>query len=93
MNSRRFTRHLAGYGAAAAIIAMGALTAACGGNGPSNPTSTTTTTTTTTSSSATAPPPASPTQKGVAPSGGNSFAPNPQLTPPSVYQNPHAHPG
>jgi hypothetical protein len=53
---------------------MGVLTAACGGNGGQSPSSTTTTTTTTTTS-------ATPTEKGISPTGGNLFTPPVTATP------------
>jgi hypothetical protein len=101
MTAHRLARHVAGFSGAVALIAIGGLTAACGNNATNNPTTTTTTTTaTTTSAAATAPPPVSPTQNNLSPSGPNSFAPNPNDTPPPVYmpprtyqnpyQNPHA---
>jgi hypothetical protein len=70
---------------------MGGLTAACGGGGTNAPSSTTTTTTTTPTTSLICclPPPASPTEKNINPTGGNQFTPNPDLTAPPVYQNPH----
>jgi hypothetical protein len=62
----------------AALIAMGAVIAACGNTGnQAPPTSTTTTTTSPPSSSA----PASPTEKSINPSGGNLFTPPVHATP------------
>lgn len=61
----------------AALIAMGAIVAACGNGGnqaPPAPTTSTTMTSTTTSTTTT-PPPASPTEKGISPTGGNLFSP------------------
>lgn len=72
MSSRLFTRRLAAIAGGIAIVAMGAITAACGNNGTPSPSSTTTTTTTTTTS-------VSPTQNNFG-SGGNLFTP-PALSP------------
>ncbi|MGX9674211.1 hypothetical protein [Mycobacterium sp. HM-7] len=73
---------------AVAVVALGVLTTACGGNQspPGNTTSTTTTTTTT------SPVSVSPTQKSIDPSGPNSFtpsvlAPPPQTALPGVHHN------
>jgi hypothetical protein len=64
----------------AALIAMGAVIAACGNGGNQAPPAPTTTPTTTT-----APPPssapASPTEKSISPSGGNLFTPPVHATP------------
>jgi hypothetical protein len=65
MTSRLTRRVAAGLGVAA-FISMGALTA-CGGSESTSPSSTTTTTTTA--------PSVSPTEKGLSPTGGNSFSP------------------
>jgi hypothetical protein len=104
MRARRFARHFAGYTGAVALIAIGVLTAACGNNATNNPTTATTTTTTTTtiatttSAAATAPPRVAPTQNNLTPNSPNSFAPNPNDTPPPaympppVYQNPFVGP-
>jgi hypothetical protein len=91
MRARRFARHFAGYTGAVALITIGGLTAACGNNDTKNPTTATTTTTTiatTTSAAATAPPPVAPTQNKLTPNGPNSFAPNPNDTPPPAYLPP-----
>jgi hypothetical protein len=94
MRPRRFARHFAGYTGAVALIAIGGLNAACGNNATNNPTTATTTTTTTTtiatttSAAATAPPPVAPTQNNVNPTGANSFAPNPNETPPPAFMPP-----
>lgn len=53
----------------AALIAMGAIVAACGNSGNQAPPAPTTTSTTT------APPSASPTEKNISPTGGNLFSP------------------
>jgi hypothetical protein len=94
MRARRLARHFAGYTGAVALIAIGGLTAGCGNNATNNPTTATTTTTTTTtigtttSAAATAPPPVAPTQNNLNPNGANSFAPNPNDTPPPAYLPP-----
>jgi hypothetical protein len=62
----RLTRRVAAGLGVAAFISMGALTA-CGGSESTSPSSTTTTTTTA--------PSVSPTEKGLSPTGGNSFSP------------------
>jgi hypothetical protein len=88
---RRFARHLAGFTGAVALVVIGGLSVACGSNATNNPTTTTTTPTTTaaaTSVPATAPPLVSPTQNRVSPSGPNSFAPNPNDSPPPAYMPP-----
>ena len=74
MKSPLSRRVAAGLGVAA-LISMGALTA-CGGGESSGPSSTTTTTTTAPSTSV------SPTEKGLNPTGGNSFSP-PVKAPPA----------
>jgi hypothetical protein len=90
MRARRFARHFACYTGAVALIAIGGLTAACGHNATNNPTTATTTTTiaTTTSAAATAPPPVAPTQNNLNPTAANSFAPNPNDTPPPAFMPP-----
>jgi hypothetical protein len=55
----------------AALIAMGAIVAACGNDGNQAPAPTTTSTTTT----PTTQPSASPTEKDISPTGGNLFSP------------------
>jgi hypothetical protein len=80
MSSRSLTRRIAAAGGIAAIISLGALTAACGSDeskeGPSS--STTTETTTTTTTPATTAPSASPTEKAprLDPNGPNPFSPS-----------------
>lgn len=67
----------------AALIAMGAVIAACGNAGNQAPPVSTTTTTTTTATT-TPPPsstPASPTEKSISPGGGNLFTPPVHATP------------
>jgi hypothetical protein len=71
------------------LIAIGALATACGTSGQQAPSTTSTTTTTTTPSSAA---PASPTEKGVSPTGGNLFTPG--VTAPAAPNVPGGqHPG
>jgi hypothetical protein len=84
MKSDRLTRRLALVAGGGAIIAMGALTAGCGGNEAPSPSSTTTT-------SSVAP---SPTEKSINPTGGNSFTP-PVKAPPAQTVQPgdHQHTG
>ena len=62
----------------AALIAMGAVIAACGNAGNQAPPVSTTTTTTTPPPSST---PAAPTEKSISPSGGNLFTPPVHATP------------
>ena len=73
MTGRLTRRAAAGLGIAA-LLSMGALTA-CGGGESGGPSSTTSTTTTT------AP---SPTEKGLNPTGGNSFTPSVKAPPPAT---------
>ena len=80
MNSDRVWRRVAAVLGGAALIAMGAVIAACGNAGNQAPPASTTTSTTTT----TPPPsstPASPTEKSISPSGGNLFTPPVHATP------------
>jgi hypothetical protein len=87
MKSDRMARRLALVAGGSAIIAMGALTAGCGGNQSPSPSSTTTTTTTT----SVAP---SPTEKSINPSAGNSFTPPVKAPPaPTVQPGDHQHTG
>ncbi len=78
MRSRR-VRCLAAVAGTSALIAMGGLTAACGGKGEEQPSTTTTTTTTTTT-----PPPVSSTQNDINPGGPNLFTPTPVEPAPTV---------
>jgi len=80
MTSGRLARRLALVAGGSAIIAMGALTAGCGGKEAPAPSSTTTTTTTS----------VSPTEKQVNPTGGNSFTP-PGYAPPAPTAPPGNH--
>jgi hypothetical protein len=74
------------------LIALGALTAACGSSGNPAPSSTTTTTTTTTTTGPPSSAPVSPTEKSVDPSGGNLFTPK-VVAPPAAGVPPGQHPG
>src|ERR1700739_4454556 len=78
-------RCLAAVAGTGALIAMGGLTAACGGKGEEKPSTTTTTTTsTTTTSPTTTPPPVSSTQNTINPGGPNLFTPTPVGPAPTV---------
>jgi hypothetical protein len=84
MDPRLLSRRLAAISGVSVIIAMGAMTAACGKEAKA-PETTTTTTTTTTSAPA-------PSEKSINPTGGNLFTPPVQATPaPGV--SPGQHPG
>jgi hypothetical protein len=86
MNIGRVSRRVT-IASGSLLIAIGALATACGTSGQQAP-STTTTTTTTPSSAA----PASPTEKGVSPTGGNLFTPG--VTAPAAPNVPGGqHPG
>ncbi len=92
MDTRFSGRRLAAISGLCAVIAMGAMTAACAKEEKAPETTTTTTTTTTTpaTTGAGAPPP--PTEKSINPTGGNLFTPPVQATPaPNVP--PGQHPG
>jgi hypothetical protein len=91
MNSRRLGRRVAAVAGGAAIVAMGALTAACGGTDKESPSSTETTTTTSSSAPASTAP-ASPTEKSINPTGGNLFTP-PVTATPAPNVPPGQHPG
>jgi hypothetical protein len=86
MRSGRWARRLPAAAGVAAIIAMGAFTAACGTESKQVPSTTTTTTTTTT----TPPPPVSPTEKTINPTGGNRFTPT-VIAPPAPTAVPGDH--
>ncbi|MGX9789493.1 hypothetical protein [Mycobacterium sp. MMS18-G62] len=91
MDSRRMSR-LGAVCGVAAVIAMGGLTAACGGSEKKAPETTPTTTATTTPSTSAAGAPPAPTEKSINPTGGNLFTPPVQATPaPNVP--PGQHPG
>lgn len=89
MDSRRIS--VAG---AAVLVAVAALTAACGTSGNQTPSSTTTTTPTTTTTTApmTTSAPAAPTEKSINPTGGNLFTP-PVVAPAAPTVPPGQHPG
>jgi hypothetical protein len=88
MTSNRLRPRLIALAGGTVLVAMVAVTAACGTGGNQAPS--TTTTTTTTSPSSTAPP--SPTEKSVNPTGGNLFTPGVKAPPPQTVQ-PGEHPG
>jgi type IV secretory pathway VirB10-like protein len=87
-------RRFAAVSGGLAIIAMGAMTAACAKEETKAPETTTTTTTTTVTTPATtadgAPP--APTEKSINPTGGNLFTP-PVKAPPAQTVPPGQHPG
>ena len=95
MNARSVDRRRMAVAGGAVLIAMGALTTACGTSGNQTPTTTTTTTTTATTTPAPASSaPASPTEteKTINPTGGNLFTP-PVVAPPAPTVPPGLHPG
>lgn len=92
MESRILTRRLGVVAGAAAVIALGGLTAACGNSGKESPSSTTTTTTTTTTAPAAPSETVAPTQKSIDPTGGNLFTP-PVVAPPAPTVPGGQHPG
>jgi hypothetical protein len=85
MDSRLLGRRVAAISGLSAIVAMGAITAACAKEEQKAPETTTTTTTTTTSAPA-------PTEKSINPTGGNLFTP-PVVAPPAPTVPPGQHPG
>ena len=95
MDSSLVGRRLAVISGVCAIIAMGAITAACAKEEKAPETTTTTTTTTattTTPATSGAGAPSAPTEKSINPTGGNLFTPPVQATPaPNVP--PGQHPG
>ena len=92
MDSRLLGRRLVAISGLSAIIAMGAITAACAKEEKAPETTTTTTTTTTTPATTGAGAPPSPSEKSINPTGGNLFTPPVQATPaPNVP--PGQHPG
>jgi hypothetical protein len=94
MNSRLSVRRLAAVAGLSAIVAMGAMTAACAKEEKKAPETTTTTTTTATTTTAPAGTgaPTVPGEKSINPTGGNLFTPPVQATPaPNVP--PGQHPG
>jgi hypothetical protein len=92
MHTRRVDRRRLAVAGGAVLIAMGALTTACGTSGNQTPTTSSTTTTTTTTTAAPAPggAPASPTEKSLSPSGGNLFTPDVKA-PPAPTEPPGVH--
>jgi hypothetical protein len=93
MDSRLLGRRLAAISGASAIIAMGAMTAACAKEEKAPETTTTTTTTTATTPATTGGgAPAAPSEKSINPTGGNLFTP-PVLAPPAPTVPPGQHPG
>jgi hypothetical protein len=86
MNSMRNGRRVLAILGGAGLIAMGAVTAACGNGGNQAPSTTTTTTT----PSSTLPPPS--TEKSINPTGGNLFTP-PIQAPAAPTVQPGTHPG
>ena len=80
MNSDRVWRRVAAVLGVAALIALGAVIAACGNAGNQAPPASTTTSTTTTTPLPSSTP-ASPTEKSISPSGGNLFTPPVHATP------------
>jgi hypothetical protein len=95
MDSHFTGRRLAAVAGLSAIVAMGAMTAACAKEEQKAP-ETSTTTTTTTATTTTAPPgtgaPATPGEKSINPTGGNLFTPSVQA-PPAPNVPPGQHPG
>ena len=87
MSSNRVSRLRIALAGCAALVAIGSVVAGCAtSEKPSPATSTTTTTTTAT----TPPPTVSPTEKGISPTGGNSFSPQ-ILAPPAPTEPPGVH--
>lgn len=89
MDSRLSGRRLAAVAGLSAVIAMGAMTAACAKEQKAPPSTTTTTTTTTTATSGTGAPPG---EKSINPTGGNLFTP-PVVATPAPNVPPGQHPG
>ena len=93
MTSSATARHTRVIAGAVIVVALGAITAGCGGNKTTNPSTTTTPSTTTASTTAPAPPAPSPsgpapTQNNINPTGGNQFTPVAPAAPPTA-QYPH----
>jgi hypothetical protein len=84
MDSRLLGRRVAAISGLSAIVAMGAITAACAKEEQKAPETTTTTTTTTTAPA--------PTEKSINPTGGNLFTP-PVVAPAAPTVPPGQHPG
>jgi hypothetical protein len=91
MDLRSVDRRRVTVAGGAVLIAVGALTAACGTSGNQAPSTTTTTTTTTTTAPPSIPAPA-PTEKSINPTGGNLFTP-PVTAPAAPNVPPGQHPG
>jgi hypothetical protein len=91
MDSSLVGRRLAAISGVSAIIAMGAITAACAKEEKAPETTTTTTTTATTPATSGGAPPA-PTEKSINPTGGNLFTP-PVTANPAPNVPPGQHPG
>ncbi|MDT7766362.1 MAG: hypothetical protein QOC63_5782 [Mycobacterium sp.] len=89
MQARSVDRRRLAVAGGAVLIAMGAMTTACGTSGNQTP-STTSTTTTTPAPASSAPTP--PTEKSINPTGGNLFTP-PVVAPPAATVTPGQHPG
>lgn len=95
MDTRKFTRSLGLAAGAAAVIALGGLTAACGNTSKESPSTTTSVTTTTTTTTSATPAPSeapAPTQKSIDPTGGNLFTPS-VVAPPAPTVPGGQHPG
>jgi hypothetical protein len=87
MSSNRNGRRMLAVVGGVALFAMGAVTAGCGNTGNQAPVTSTTPTTTTSSPNSV---PASPTEKGISPTGGNLFSPQ-VLAPPAPTEPPGIH--
>jgi hypothetical protein len=92
MDSRLLGRRLVAISGASAIIAMGAITAACAKEEKAPETTTPTTTTATTPATTGGGAPPAPTEKSINPTGGNLFTP-PVKAPPAPTVPPGQHPG
>jgi hypothetical protein len=89
MDSRLSGRRLCAVAGLCAVIATGAMSAACAKEEKAPPTSTTTTTTTTTAGTGASP---APGEKSINPTGGNLFTP-PVVATPAPNVPPGQHPG
>lgn len=93
MDSHLLGRRIAAISGLTAIVAMGAITAACAKEEQKAPETTTTTTTTTSAPAMTGgPAEPAPTEKSINPTGGNLFTP-PVVAPPAPTVPPGQHPG
>jgi hypothetical protein len=92
MDSRLLGRRLVAISGASAIIAMGAITAACAKEEKAPETTTPTTTTATTPATTGGGAPPAPSEKSINPTGGNLFTP-PVKAPPAPTVPPGQHPG